>query len=223
VTLTLGSAPGAALSGTLVLTFASTATANAGADNMEVRFSDSTRMVSFTVNADGTVTLPAGLAIITGTVEGKGTIVANFLDPLNLTGTPLASTTVNFTVSAAVPVITSFTIACSGTTYTATVVGYSTTLDMTSVTFTFTPTSGTNLATPSVTVQNSVPQAFAAWWSSSQAATTGSQFTLAVQLTFMVTGGASTNPIVAATAAMTNSQGSTPTPLPSAVPTPACS
>jgi len=223
VTLTLGAAPGVAISGTLALMpFAS---ANTNADNPEVRFTvtnigTNLRKVSFTVAADGTVTLPTGIAVITGTVAGTGTLVATFTDSLS---NVLLTNSTTFTVPATVPVIQSFTIACSGTTYTATLVGFSSTLDMTGLTLNFTPTSGTNLATPSVTIpQTTVQPAFAAWYANSASAATGSQFKLTVQLTFTVSGGASTNPIVSATAAATNSKGISTVSSP-AVPTPACS
>ncbi|HEV2198963.1 MAG TPA: putative Ig domain-containing protein [Bryobacteraceae bacterium] len=215
VTMTVAPAPGVAITGNLALTFAD---ANTNADNPEVRFSDGTRKVSFSVAADGTVTLsPAGVAVITGTVAGTGSLVASFTDSLG--NVLLTSPPKNFNVPAGAPVITSFTIACSGTTYTATFVGYSSTLDMTSLTLNFTAASGVTLTTPSLTVQNGVPQAFTSWWSSTQAAQAkaGSTFAAAVPLTFTVTGGASTNPIVSASGAATNSAGNSTTSASTAV------
>lgn len=242
VTLTLATAPGVALTGNLKLKFVR-------ADNAissEVRFSsgssvcptDSTSTcVPFTVAAGATqAVLPTGLAVITGTVAGTGTIQASFTDALGNDITPKPAPAATFTIVAqgatAVPVITSFAIACTGPTttaaafYTATIVGYSTTLDMTSVTFNFKATTGTTLTTPSLTVP--LPTAgtcsspascpsLPAWWSSSNAAQTGSQFALTVQLNFTVTGGASTNPIDTATVAATNSAGNSTTTASTAV------
>ena len=106
------------------------------------------------------------------------------------------------------PVITSFAISApSNNSYTVTVIGYSSTLDMSNAVFNLVPTSGTNLASSSVTV--SLSSAFTLWYGSSQSNQFGGQFMLTVPLNFSVSGGVSSNPIDAATVTLTNSKGST--------------
>ena len=225
VTVSVGSGAGIALNGTLVLTFANSIN---GSDNPEVAYSDGTRSVAFTVAAGGAVTLPAGLSILTGTVAGTGSLVATFKDSLgNVLLTTMPTT---FTVPPTVPVISSFSIVCTpaSTTgpafYTATVVGFSSTLDVTGVTFNFTPTTGTALASSSVTLaQSTVQPAFAAWYANAASDATGSQFTLTVHLSFTVTGGASTNPIDTATATVTNARGNSTASPPASPPGTGCS
>jgi hypothetical protein len=172
-------------------------------------FSNSFQTVNFTVPANTTtVPLPAGFALLTGTATGAGELGVTFRDSLgnNITSPSIAP--VIFSVAGTAPVITSFKISLPvNGVYTATVNGYSSTLSMTNGVFTFTPTSGTNLASSTITVP--LANAFANWYGTSQSNQYGGQFSLTVPFAFTVSGGTSTNPIAAATVTLTNSVGST--------------
>jgi hypothetical protein len=76
---------------------------------------------------------------------------------------------------------------------------------MTTGAFTFTPTTGTNLASSTISVP--LANAFAAWYNTSQSNQYGGQFSLTVPFAFTVSGGTSTNPIDAASVTLTNSAG----------------
>ena len=76
---------------------------------------------------------------------------------------------------------------------------------MSTVTFNFTATTGTQLANSSVTVD--VQSAFQSWFGSTSSNPTGGQFRLKIPLNFTVSGGSQSNPIAGATVTVTNSQG----------------
>jgi hypothetical protein len=219
VTVTLGTAPATQVTGTLTVSFTRLFDS---AGSREILFSTGAPTASFTIPAGSTqATFPGGaLTLITGTAAGFGVISATFQDSLGNNITPPApQQQVSFSITGTAPVIRSFTISCTGTTYTATVVGYSTTLTMTNGVFNFTPTSGTTLAASSVTVQ--LGPAFSSWYGSAQSNQFGGQFMLTVPFNFSVSGGASTNPIAAVTVTLTNGQGPSAISLP-ANPNPAC-
>jgi hypothetical protein len=213
VTLTIGTAPATAITGTLSVGFARTFD---GGGSREILFTNGAPTVAFTIAAGSTQAIfPAGTALIVGTAQGFGNLSATFRDALGNNITPSSLQPTIFSINGTAPVITSFKISLPvNNVYTATVVGYSSTLDMANGVFTFTPTSGTNLADPSVTVSLATP--FTAWYSGSQSNQYGGQFRLTIPFTFSVTGGANSNPIVAATVTLTNAKGSTTSP--SAVP-----
>jgi hypothetical protein len=99
------------------------------------------------------------------------------------------------------PVITNVGLARSGDTITVTVQGYSSTRDMVSADFTFTPAAGQSLSDPSVTVD--VSSEFANWYSQPTSLQYGSAFTYTQ--TFNLSSDASTVGSVSVT--MTNSVG----------------
>jgi hypothetical protein len=205
VTVTLGTPPPEAVTGTLSVAYFRSLD---GLESREVAFS----IVSpkFTVASGSTQAVFTGgpVALIVGTAAGQGEVAVAFQDAL---GNNIASPTVQpftFSVAGTAPVITSFAISApSNNSYTVTVIGYSSTLDMSNAVFNLVPTSGTNLASSSVTV--SLSSAFTLWYGSSQSNQFGGQFMLTVPLNFSVSGGVSSNPIDAATVTLTNSKGST--------------
>jgi hypothetical protein len=218
VTVTLATAPPEQVTGTLTAQFTRLFDTQG---SKEVLFSTGVPFVTFTVPAGSTQATFAGgsLAVLAGTAAGFGEITATFQDAL---GNQISSPTLlpfSFSIAGTTPVIKAFTLTCTGTTYSASVIGYSTTLDMTNALFNFTATSGTNLAASSVTVPLS--SLFSAWYSSSQSNQYGGQFMLTVPFTFTVSAGSSTNPIAAMTVTLTNSKGASTVSSP-ASPNPAC-
>ncbi len=181
--------------------------------------------VNFKIPA-GTTTAQFGTSAFTqmktGTAAGSGQISATFQDLLGNNITPPSLQPVQFSVAASAPVLScagcGFTLslptAATGTTpggtYTANIVGYSTTLGVSSVTFNFTATTGTQLSNSSVTVD--VQSAFQAWYGSTSSNPTGGQFRLKIPLNFTVSGGSQSNPIAGATVTVTNSQGTVTSP-----------
>jgi Putative Ig domain len=183
-----------------------------GQGSREVVFTNGVQFINFTLPANTTkIPLPAGFALITGTATGAGQLAVTFRDSQGNNITAASVQPVVFSIAGTAPVISSFKISqpVNGI-YTATVSGYSSTLSMTNAVFTFTPTSGTNLSSATVTVPLSA--AFANWYGTSQSNQYGGQFSLTVPFAFTVANGVSTNPIAAATVTLTNSVGSTPSP-----------
>lgn len=205
VTVSIGAPIGQQVTGTLQVAYQR---AFDGQGSREVVFTNGVSFLNFTLAPNATqIPLPAGFALITGTATGAGSLSVTFRDSLgnNITGPSVQP--VIFSIAGTAPVISSFKISqpINGV-YTATVSGYSSTLSMTNAVFTFTPTSGTNLASSTVTVP--LAPVFANWYGTSQSNQYGGQFSLTVPFTFTVANGVSTNPIAAATVALTNSVGS---------------
>ena len=154
----------------LTLTF----TPTTGGDDPAVQFSTGGRSATITVPA-GQTAGATSVGVQTGTVAGTVTITAQLTAAgQNVTPTPAPSRTIQ--IPATAPVITSVTAASNSTGFTVTVVGYSSTRDVASAVFTFTPASGANLTTGQVTVP--VGPVFSAWYQSAASAPYGSQFTL---------------------------------------------
>jgi hypothetical protein len=204
VTVTLPAPIGQQITGSLVVQFIRPFDGQA---SREVQFTNGAQFVNFTVPANTTqVPLPAGFALITGTATGTGQIGVTFRDSLgnNITSPNVQAAV--FSIAGTAPVISSFKISLPvNGIYTATVTGYSSTLSMTTGAFTFTPTTGTNLASSTISVP--LANAFAAWYNTSQSNQYGGQFSLTVPFAFTVSGGTSTNPIDAASVTLTNSAG----------------
>ncbi len=180
-----------------------------GQGSREVVFTNGVQFINFTIPVgQTTVPLPANFALITGTATGAGQIAVSFRDSLGNNITAASVQPVVFSIAGTAPVISSFKISqpINGI-YTATVSGYSSTLSMTTGVFTFTATTGTNLASSTITVP--LAAAFANWYGTSQSNQYGGQFSLTVPFAFSVANGVSTNPIAAATVTLTNSVGST--------------
>ena len=181
---------------TLTLTFA----ADSGPDDPTVQFSTGGRTVTLSIPAGSLVTLN-NVGLQTGTVAGTVTITARLTaSGTDITPKPVPTEIVR--INAAAPTISSVTATISGSGFTVTVVGFSTTRSITSAVFTFTPAAGANLQTTSVTIP--VDQIFSAWYGGSAAGAFGSQFTYTQP--FNVTGGVSA--IASVSVTLVNSVGS---------------
>ena len=222
VVVTMGGSIPFTVRGTMTLSFAS----SVGGDDQLVRFSNSTRTAGFSISptSGGRATFNDGsLAVLTGTTAGTITLTATFSDasaPAN-DMTPKPAKTFTYTINAGAPVIVSVVV-CNSTAsgFSAQVTGYSTPRDMSNVSFTFTPTTGTNLASTTATVQ--LGSTFTTWYGSTAANAFGSLFTLTVPFTVGSSGPISTAPISALTASLTNSRGTSSTSNPANPSTQAC-
>jgi hypothetical protein len=200
VTLTLGSAFPVAITGTVVLTFASDA--NVPADDPAIQFSNGTRTAAFTIPAGSTQATftPADLAIQTGTVSGLITLTSTLQSasgpvtcncPLNR----------NIRVAKSVPVITTFRAARISGGITLTIIGFSTTRELTQAVVQFTVSAGGNVPTTSFTIP--VSTAAASWFTSAASTQFGSQFSLPIP--FTISG--DPNVITSVSVTLSNTQG----------------
>lgn len=162
VGVTLGSPYPVSVTVTLTLAFTGTDPA--------VQFSTGGTTATITVPAGQTTGLTT-VGVQTGTVAGTITITARLqAGTQDITPTPAPSSTI--TVPATAPAISSITATRNSTGFTVTIVGYSSTLAITTANFTF---NGTNLGTTSLSVP--VNTIFASWYGSAAAGQYGSNFT----------------------------------------------
>ncbi|MDR3698110.1 MAG: putative Ig domain-containing protein [Candidatus Sulfopaludibacter sp.] len=196
VTIGIGTAYPVDVTVTLTLTFA----ADSGPDDPTVQFSTGGRTAQLTIPA-GSTTASATIGVQIGTVAGTATITAHLLaGTTDITPSPAPTRTVR--VNSVAPVITSVTAASTSGGFTVTVIGFATSRSMTQAVFTFTPSSGVNLQTTSVTIP--ATSLFATWYSSSASAPFGSQFSLTQP--FTVSGG--TSAVASVSVVLTNGDGS---------------
>jgi len=151
------------------------------------------------------ITIPANttqatLALQTGTLPGTIQLSLG-LSAAGVDITPAVRPTVSTTISKTAPVISSVAVATTSTGFQVTVVGLSTTLDMTTAAFHFTAAAGATLTTTDFSLN--VSNAFSTWYANSASLATGSQFALTVP--FTVAGNIST--IASVTVTLTNSVG----------------
>jgi hypothetical protein len=133
---------------------------------------------------------------LAGTIQVSLDLVAAGVDI-----TPSVAPTASTKIVAAAPVIKTVTVTRTSSGLQVTVVGLSTTLDMKTAAFHFTPASGATLTTSDISVD--VSAQFAAWYQSAASQPTGSQFSFSIP--FTITGSVST--INSVTVTMTNSVG----------------
>jgi hypothetical protein len=145
-------------------------------------------------------TTEATLAFQTGTLAGTIQLSLT-LNAVGVNITPPVPPTATTVIAAAAPTISSISVATTSTGLQITVMGTSTTLDMKTAAFQFTPAAGAKLQTTSVTVD--VSSLFAAWYQNPASLATGSQFSLTVP--FTIAGNVST--IASVTVTLTNSVG----------------
>ena len=163
----------------------------------DLMFSNGSRSIQFTIPANTTqATLPFQTGTLPGTIQLSLTLSA-----AGSNVTPSPGPVLTTTIPAAAPVIQSVTAALISGGFQVAVVGTSTTLDMKTVTFQFTPAAGATLQTTTVTID--VSSQFAAWYQNSASLATGSQFSLTMP--FTVSGNVSSIASVAVT--LTNSAG----------------
>jgi hypothetical protein len=197
-TITIGIGTTFPVDVTVILTL--TFTADSGPDDPTVQFSTGGRTVQLTIPA-GSTTASSTVGVQTGTVAGTVTITARLVaGTTDITPSPAPTRTVR--INSVPPVVTSVTATATSTGFTVTVIGFATSRSMTQAVFTFTPASGVNLQTTSVTVPAS--SLFATWYSSSAAAAFGSQFSFTQP--FTVSGG--TSAVASVSVVLTNADGS---------------
>jgi hypothetical protein len=163
-----------------------------------VQFASGGTTYTFLLPENSTTVPPIQLQ--TGTLPGT-IIVTLDLHADGQDVTPAGLQPVDIIVPNSPPTLTSVSLARSGDTITVTVEGYSSTRDMASADFTFTPATGQTLSDPTVTVD--VSSEFANWYSQTTSLQYGSAFTYTQ--TFTLSSDASTVGSVSVT--MTNSVG----------------
>ncbi|MGA2848675.1 MAG: FG-GAP-like repeat-containing protein [Terracidiphilus sp.] len=143
-----------------------------GAVDPAVQFSTGGTTFSFTEPANST-TAPS-IQLQTGTLAGTITVSLK-LEANNQDVTPAGLQPVIIIVPASAPVLTSLSVTRSGNTLTVTVQGYSSTRDMTSALFNFTPAAGQTLLDAQLTVD--VGTDFSTWYGQQSSIQYGSAFT----------------------------------------------
>jgi len=192
LTITLASAYPLPLTVTATLSI----TPNPG-NSTDLMFANGTRTTQITIPANTTTaTLPFQTGTLPGTIQ-----VTLTLSAAGVNVTPSVPPSATTAIAATAPVISGVSVSTTSTGLQVTVVGTSTTLDMKTATFTFTPAAGATLQTTSFTVD--VSSLFTAWYQSAASLATGSQFSLTVP--FTISGNVSTIGSVSVT--LTNSVG----------------
>ncbi len=183
--ITLTSAYSLPLTGTLTLAFNSEVFSNDPA----VQFETGGRTVSFTIPANATRAVFAGIPdktqirLQTGTVAGSIILTPSFLTEGGVNLTPAAPLSHALRVAQTAPVILSVAVSTkSASAMTLLVTGYSTSRALNQMEFTFTPVSGENVSTTRLTL--SVEPTFNAWYQGSTSQPFGSLFTATVPFTF---------------------------------------
>jgi hypothetical protein len=199
LTVTAGSTYPTAITGTITLTFAPAS----GPDDPNVQFTTGGRTVTFQIPAGSTLGLfgtGGAPGLQTGTVAGTITLTWDLM-AAGVDITPSPPPTLVLVIGKMAPVITSAAVTNVSGGFNLTIVGYSTTRDMTSAMVTFNPASGVTLSSSTTTVQLS--QLFTTWYQSSASAQYGSMFSLVIPFTIQN----GTNPLTSVTVTLTNSQG----------------
>jgi hypothetical protein len=199
VTMSLASpASSSPLSGKLELKF--TSKADVAGDDPLTRFSNGTRLVSFTIPANGTTAVfDPPVSLTAGSVAGTIRLAANFDN-----GGPQDVTVATTEITSTAPTITNVVATRTGNGFEVQITGYSPSRRITSAEFTFDLSIGGKGSR--VTVQASVGPAFNTWFTSPTSIIFGSAFSY-IQ-SFDYTGG-NVNDVQSVTVRLTNAQGST--------------
>ncbi len=190
------------ITGQFTLSFA--ADAAVPADDPAVQFIDTGRTLSFVIPANTTnvMTTPQGRPFIqTGTTAGVITLRVTSMTAGGVSILPSPAPSMQVRLARQAPVITSARFAPVSGGFQVTVVGYSTSRELTRASFTFSQAPGTNLQTTSLSAD--VASRFADWYRSAASAEHGSRFTLTVN--FSVQG--DVNAVAGAAVTLTNAQG----------------
>ena len=163
------------LAGTMTLTFAPDPGNPA---NPQVQFASGGTTFNFTLPAN-TTTTPAVLVQV-GTISGTITITLQ-LTAAGVNVTPANVAPIVIVVPKVAPTITSVSISTSGNTLTVLTTGYSTTREIQSAAFSFTPANGAQLAQTIVKVP--AASLFSTWYTTPGSAQYGSAFTYSQQFT----------------------------------------
>jgi len=181
LTLTLGGAFSVDLTGTVVLTFAS----SVGGDDQTVGFTDGTKTAKFTIPAGRTTaTFPtANFGVRTGTVAGTITLAVTQLLAGTTDVTPSPAPRAQIVIPPSAPVLTAVTCAVSSGGFTVSVTGFTTTRSMVSGTFNFTAPSGGTIQNGSTSALVQLAAPFNTWFTSATSNATGGQFLLTMPFT----------------------------------------
>jgi hypothetical protein len=200
LSLAIGSPFPTDISGTMTLSFASDAAVPS--DDPSIQFSTGGRTVPFTIPAGSTDAAfrTADVAVQTGTVSG----VISITTAMQSGGSAVAcncNVTTTIRIAKSAPVISSVRAVQSGNTITITIIGFSTSREITQSAFQFTAAPGSNVQTTSFTVP--VTSSFTTWYQSTQSTTFGSQFLLTVPFTVQ----GNQNAVTSVSVTLTNAQG----------------
>jgi hypothetical protein len=196
VNLSLSGAYPADITATLALTFQS----SVGGDDQTVQFitsSGATRNLSLTITA-GSLAPATAPVLATGTVAGTITITTQLSSPGATFPQPSPAVV---TIGKGAPVIQSVAFSNTGGGLIVTAIGYSTTRDMVSGDFNFSPATGSTLAQSDIQVQ--LGSAFSTWYQNASSSAFGSQFKLTMP--FTVSGNAAD--VISVIVKLTNSFG----------------
>jgi hypothetical protein len=182
------------ITGTLTLTFAG----SAGVDDPSIQFASGGRTLTFNIPANST-TAPT-IQLQSGTDAGVITVTL-VLTAGGVNITPASIVPIAITIPPAAPTVTSMTLARSGNTITASIIGFSDTRELTQATFHFTAAPGASLNTPDLTIP--VAPLFTTWYSGAASDPYGSTFLYTQQ--FNLSGDPST--VGSITVTLTNSAG----------------
>jgi hypothetical protein len=156
-----------AITGTVTLTF----TGTGGVDDPSIQFSSGGRTLTFTIPANSTTT-PA-IQLQSGTDAGTITVTL-VLTAGGQVITPASIVPINITVPAAIPSLTSMTLARSGDTITASIIGYSDTRELIQATFHFTGAAGDTINPPDIIIPATA--LFGTWYTNTTSQQYGSSF-----------------------------------------------
>ncbi|HZT32566.1 MAG TPA: choice-of-anchor D domain-containing protein [Bryobacteraceae bacterium] len=181
--LSLASAYGLPLTGTLTLTF----TPEAFANDPAVQFASGGRTVTFTIPAGSTQAVfpnnATQIRVQTGTVAGTISITPAFATQTSaIDVTPTNPPALTLSVPQSAPRLTGLAISNKTTNgFTLLVTGYATGRSITQIDVQFNPVGGENVATTKLSLN--VQASFAAWYGSTASQAFGSQFTASIPLT----------------------------------------
>jgi large repetitive protein len=186
------------ISGQAIISF----TPNSGPGDGTIQFSTGGTTAAFTIPA-GSLSAPA-LLMQTGTVAGVIVVSLRF-SAGGIDITPSPAPTVSAQIAAAAPVIKGVQVTRGSNTITLAVTGYSTALEVTQATYTFTAAPGQSLQSTASSVTVDVTSLFSTWFQSANSAQFGSQFVFTQP--FNVTGDPTA--VLPGTVTLTNRLGST--------------
>jgi hypothetical protein len=194
VGLTLASGYALPLKGTLSLSVSS----SNGSTDPAVQFATGGTAVTFTIPANSTQAVFANgstqIQFQTGSVASTLTFSPAFSTAAGFDLNPATAATLQLTVPASAPRLTSVQISGnSGTSLNVIVTGVTSTRSLNTLDFTFTTTANFSLRTAKVTVNVALESG--TWFASSQSAAFGGQFIISVPFTFTSSNTAVTTPV----------------------------
>jgi hypothetical protein len=195
--IAIGSPYPADINGQAIIGF----TPNSGPGDGTIQFSTGGTTAAFTIPA-GSLSAPQ-LLMQTGTVAGVIVVSLRFsAGGIDITPSPAPSVTAQ--IAPAAPVIKSVQVSRSSSAITLAITGYSTALEVTQATYTFSAAPGQSLQSTASSISIDVTSLFNSWFQSSNSSQFGSQFVFTQP--FNVTG--DPTQVIAGTVTLTNRVGS---------------